>query len=1078
MSSTWVCVFCKRSDFKGQQGLTQHQRNNSSCKKKYLARFGSLNGDQIAHSFLQVTAIKVAKQPKIARKIARNVDALASYYDNNATNLEGNLARTADLATNDDFVLYDSGSVNNTSSDSGSSEDSENSSQNSQNSDNDSLSEDEQAVVPNHEIRDTFRKYFQSTSQMHAFTANQIKAIQLLAELRRTRAPLNTYETVMTWHFRSCGEIENHQPVSACRTFISRPKLFKFLQNRYSLGHESSLKTNITVLPHSRARAKIVTTDIKLAITSLLTDPRITDDDYLFHQNDPFGAPPNNLNYVGDLNTGKAYTDTYKRLIPPNSNKVLLPVIFYIDAANTGQFVDLPITAVQLTLGIFKRKTRDKAYMWRTIGYIPSVSKYKSRGRRLLIDSQHVDSVMTYQDALQEEGLTSNKNVSKAQDLHAILAVILEDYIKLQKSGFLWDLPYNNVVHNIHFVLFTPFFKVDGDEAEKLCGKFTSRTNNVKCLCRYCQCPTELSDRTDMTFRPKTPRLIEQYRINKQDKKLKKLSQHNIINALYPIRFGLHNNHGVHGACPMEMLHAINLGIFKYTRDCFFDQIGATSALAVTINSLGREYGSMLSRQSDRNFPNTKFAQGVQKGKIMAKEFPGVLLCLAAALASTSGKSLLSKKRRQLFGNGELIKNWIILLELLLKWEMWLKKDVMEVNHVRRAQRKHRYLMHLIKLVANRTAGMGHKVPKFHGILHMADDIINFGVPSEYDTGSNEAAHKPTKVAARVTQKCEDTFDLQTATRLEEMHLLTLAELETQGKAIWNYYDESRCWGGGNLFHGDEDDTDLGGTKLQLKYNYVSSNYEAVYVQRGGQTNASVETDFVNFLTGLHHKLKDIAPKWCVRSIYRRKNIIFRSSPLFQGHVWRDWVKIDWGEEGVLCNKIWGFIDLSVLNMEMYGQIHYGGIELENIVYAIVETSTYEDATPDHWHSTIFSPINTEISGIANSRVAKLKFYLADVEAFVEPVAVIPDIGGPPNRYFVVKSRACWEEDFEQWLEKDHEDYEEIVDDASNDRCHSSTDSDESGTDDSTDASEQEDNSCSGGNGSSAGEGSSCSEGS
>ena len=154
----------------------------------------------------------------------------------------------------------------------------------------------------------------------------------------------------------------------------------------------------------------------------------------------------------------------------------------------------------------------------------------------------------------------------------------------------------------------------------------------------------------------------------------------------------------------MEMLHAINLGIFKYTRDCFFDQIGATSALAVTINSLGREYGSMLSRQSDRNFPNTKFAQGVQKGKIMAKEFPGVLLCLAAALASTSGKSLLSKKRRQLFGNGELIKNWIILLELLLKWEMWLKKDVMEVNHVRRAQRKHRYLMHLIKLVANGTA--------------------------------------------------------------------------------------------------------------------------------------------------------------------------------------------------------------------------------------------------------------------------------------------------------------------------------------------------------------------------------------
>ena len=35
----------------------------------------------------------------------------------------------------------------------------------------------------------------------------------------------------------------------------------------------------------------------------------------------------------------------------------------------------------------------------------------------------------------------------------------------------------------------------------------------------------------------------------------------------------------------------------------------------------------------------------------------------------------------------------------------------------------------------------------------MADAILNFGVPLEYDTGDNESHHIPTKHAAQLTQK-------------------------------------------------------------------------------------------------------------------------------------------------------------------------------------------------------------------------------------------------------------------------------------------------------------------------------------
>jgi hypothetical protein len=38
---------------------------------------------------------------------------------------------------------------------------------------------------------------------------------------------------------------------------------------------------------------------------------------------------------------------------------------------------------------------------------------------------------------------------------------------------------------------------------------------------------------------------------------------------------------------------------------------------------------------------------------------------------------------------------------------------------------------------------MGLKLLKFHTILHIWEDIIQFGVPLEFDTSANESMHKP-----------------------------------------------------------------------------------------------------------------------------------------------------------------------------------------------------------------------------------------------------------------------------------------------------------------------------------------------
>jgi hypothetical protein len=50
---------------------------------------------------------------------------------------------------------------------------------------------------------------------------------------------------------------------------------------------------------------------------------------------------------------------------------------------------------------------------------------------------------------------------------------------------------------------------------------------------------------------------------------LKELSQHTFMNAFYTVMFGAHNTTGIHGACAIDILHTIYLGLFLRVRDFF-----------------------------------------------------------------------------------------------------------------------------------------------------------------------------------------------------------------------------------------------------------------------------------------------------------------------------------------------------------------------------------------------------------------------------------------------------------------------------------------------------------------------------
>ena len=901
---------------------------------------------------------------------------------------------------------------------------------------------------PDTSMIEEFRQYCEGFHDSFLPLTKEQEASIKLIDVIRKKAPLGAFQDVMEWHLKETGKLKSNETLGDAEGYQHRKTLMKWLFKRYNLT--KMIPTIVTIkLPSSKAVASIPMCDAKDCIVSLLTDPRFSAEDYLFFNNDPLSKPPENLLHLGDLNTGDAYLKTYERRIT-KSNQVLLAVPFYIDGANTGQFTDLPITALKLSLGIHNRKARDRPEAWRCLGFLPTVRSDRARGKRLFRESGHMDSQDT--GLLDGEGLWDNEDddnsdeeatdgdlAVKAQDFHTMLSTILESFVELQRTGFVWDLAYKGKVYkNIEFVIFVPFVKCDTEEADILCGKYTCRTGNVKHVCRYCHCPVTEADNPRANHKLKTKAEIEKLVRHGDVEGLKRISQQNIENAWYDVAFHDANNAGIHGACPSEKLHAILLGIFKYLREIFFTDMGKSSTLAEEINGLATMYGKLLSRQSERDLPNTNFAKGIQKGKLMARDYRGVLLIMATVLRSTLGRKLLKKRKK--FGGDQGLKDWILLVELMLEWEAYLGEKKMQRSHVRRLSKKHRFLMYIMTCVARRATGMGLKVMKFHAILHIVHDILLFGVPSETDTGSNESHHKDSKKAAKLTQRKESTFIEQTAIRLVEYLCIELGMEEiVNDRCLWEYFD---CDNDAEREDTDTDSEDsevetrTGGTGIQV-YRDEEDGTPCFWMRTRSkrcQDETLWDPEIVAFLCDLQDKVATHlpVPYLPIYTQHWRGDVPFYGHPNFRstGTPWKDWALIDWGSGwGTLPSHIWCFVEL--FNMPMgVEKIKFGGIILQDGVYAVVEVGNYVPAPDEAFMSDLFVPLEVEVGEMNEEEVVNRKFYLANVDAIVGPCCVVPNIGGANNAYLQVKRRQDWANLFVSWLEAPHkEDVMEFSDD-------------------------------------------------
>ena len=85
-----------------------------------------------------------------------------------------------------------------------------------------------------------------------------------------------------------------------------------------------------------------------------------------------------------------------------------------------------------------------------------------------------------------------------------------------------------------------------------------------------------------------------------------------------------------------------------------------------------------------------------------------------------------------------------------------------------------------------------------------------------------------------------------------------------------------------------------------------------------------------------------------------------------------------------------------------YGK-SFGRIDdIQPAIYGTVESAQYDKERENEVQLELMVPITKEVGQMTDGQVTKLMFYLANTDAFLMPLAVIPNIGGPANSYLAV----------------------------------------------------------------------------
>ena len=501
-------------------------------------------------------------------------------------------------------------------------------------------------------------------SSLAKFSCEEKVHIELLQLLKDLKAPLSAFKHILNWAAKA--NENGHQFQTSCQP--SRETVTKMLFSRYNM-HGLVPKEKKLYLPYSKRIVTMVYFDARQVFASLLSCRSLNKDEcFMFHeQGDPFAVPDARTSVIGDINSGRCYRETYKKLVKNPQSDMILPCVLAMDKTHIDLPGRLQMEPITISHGLLKHEFRRLPIAMRILGYI----YHGSASRK----AQKVDLNVDYNEAPNDlpPGVATVSNVLKPKkgvtwptymlnEYHMQIAFILSasGFLSLQDKGFKWKLQYKKTVHDVVFHPFVPFIIGDTEGHDRLCGHYTARFAKIKQLCRACECPTEMTGYSKSVYRHRKPSHVGGLVREGDVESLRALSQNYVVNGFNKVRFGQHNARGIFGACPGEILHLITLGWFKYCLESFAHQAGAKkgkkSAALEHYDALCADIGSAMVRKSDRDLPRTNFPKGFSTGSnLMGHEIPGCLLVKLFALHTSSFRQIFPppKESKNKAANGK-----------------------------------------------------------------------------------------------------------------------------------------------------------------------------------------------------------------------------------------------------------------------------------------------------------------------------------------------------------------------------------------------------------------------------------------
>ena len=857
--------------------------------------------------------------------------------------------------------------------------------------------------------------------ELARFSKEEQVYISLLQLLKEIKAPLNAFTRILTWAAKSNEDGHQFQ-------LDGMPTREKIIQNLYIRYNMKGLipKEELLYLPYTKRIVSMIYFDAKEVFASLLSCPTINqDENFLFHGREgaPF-AEPLRSSSLGDIDTGRCYRKTHEALVRNPGVDMILPCIGAMDKTHIDSAGRMQMEPYTISNGLLNHAVRSQPSAMRILGYINhSTPAHKPE--------QSIDSSEYRKDFNNTDQLPPNVAEATAplnpkpgvtwatytlNEMHIQIRFIFEasGFLELQKNGFHWMLQYMGKTYPVVLHPYVPFIVGDTEGHDRLCGHYTARFAKIKQLCRACECPTEMTGYSQANYPHRKPTVIDRLVKTGKLRQLQLMSQNYLSNGFTDVRFGLHNNRGLFGACPGEMLHLISLGWFKYCLEAFSDQAGAPGTVPVKkYDSLCATIGTRLARQSDRDVPRTNFQKGFSSGaNLMGHEFTGCLLVKLFALHTNQINRIFPKRkvaenpRLKVLRNPRHISDWILVVSSLLQWNQWMKQSAILKSQVARSHLAVQWLMRRVASVSPRQKKMGTNTIKTHLVLHLSEDMLDHGVPQNVNSAYAESAHIPlAKDTARRTQRRTSSFTKQAAHRYVKNLVISLASSDMVRDKV------KKCGTPSAMA------SPLGVGSLTGRGFFITSSVNdasvPIFCWDRKMKNDDITKDFLEPYV-MAYLTKNLVPRMpnrklkCSTELKSKDGDSYRAHPnIYNGHPWHDKAMVKWRRiTHPLPAFIHTFIDLR--NIPHCGIKAVSGEKYMPGMYVVVHS--YAAVVPN-----LIETPNTMIGRYTITRDSHSQLpvlYIVPVETIDSPTIGIQDVGGSigadEEHLFLIRRMAQW----------------------------------------------------------------------